>query len=138
MTGGRRRLWPALLLLGATVLFATGISIEKAEEGEHGSGHEETILGIEPESTPLVMLAVVASLLLVVALWRRPGSPAVMWVAVVFCAGFAVMDVLEVAHKLEEDESTIAVIAALVAALHAAAAASALALLRRARPVEVG
>ena len=40
-----------------------------------------------------------------------------LWVAVVFCAGFAVMDVLEVAHKLEEEgESTIAVIAAFVAA----------------------
>ena len=60
-----------------------------------------------------------------------------LWVAVVFCAGFAVMDVLEVAHKLEEEESTIAVIAAFVAVLHAAAAVSALALLRRSRPVEV-
>ena len=130
----RRPVVPAGLLVAAPAVFALGITLEKREEGHHGGEEAESILGIEPESTPLVVLAVVVSLLVAVAIWRWSSSPSVLWAAVVFCAGFAVMDVLEVARKLDADESGIAALAAIVAVLHVAAGLAVLALLRGARP----
>ena len=133
MSAFARRIWPAVFLAAGTVLFAFGVFLEKREEGEHGEGHEESILGIEPESTPLVILAVAVSLLLAVALWRS-RSLRLVWVAVVFCAGFAVMDALEVIRTLDAEESGIAAIAAIVTVLHLAAALTALMLIRRPQP----
>lgn len=96
----------ATLIVVSTVLFVVAVSIEKAESGheepahvEAGeSGHDEEdeeIFGIEPESTPLIVLAAVA---------------------------FAVFDVAEAGHLVEESEGGLVVIAVLVGALHLAAA----------------
>jgi hypothetical protein len=134
----------ALLLLLATVAFGIGIGIEKAEEGEHSEsaaieqpqgdgtpaeaaapeeGHEEEILGIEVESTPLVVTGVVVSLLLALALWRLPRR-AVLALGALFCLAFAVLDGIEVSRKLGE-ETTIAILALAALVLHAGAAAAA-------------
>jgi predicted histidine transporter YuiF (NhaC family) len=129
----RRGAAPAALLVAATAVFALGITLERREEGHHGGEEAESILGIKPESTPLVVLAVVISLLVALAVWRRSSSSSVVWTAVVFCAAFTVMDVLEVARKLHTDESGIAALAAVVAVLHVAAGLAALGLLRGAR-----
>lgn len=165
MTRRRAGRIAALLLLLATVAFAIGIAIEKAEEGEGGSAHattaieqagqtgaesaegseeheaaeaeaeaeageaaetgsehgEETLLGIDVESTPLIVLGVVLSLSAIAALLLASEKTWVLAIVAAFCAGFAVLDVLEVGRKWG-DEATIALIALAAAVLHAAAA----------------
>lgn len=109
------------LLLGATVAFGIGIAVEKAEEGE--AGHtEETLLGIELESTPLVLAGVIASLILGFALWRYGRRRWLLGLTAIFCLGFAVLDGIEASRKWG-DEVTIAGLAIAAMALHAAAAA---------------
>lgn len=120
----------AALLLAATVAFGIGIAIEKAEEGE--SGHaQETLLGIELESTPLVLTGRIASLVLVVAVWRFGQRRRLLGLTALFCLGFAVLDGTEASRKWG-DETTIAALAILAMVLHAAAALVAGGLLRRA------
>jgi len=122
----------AVLIVAATALFVLGVSIEKAEGGhdepahveasEESQGEEEEILGVEPESTPMIVLAAVVSLALALAAWLRPESELLLAVVGVAMLAFAVLDVAEVANKIEESEGGIAAIATLVAALHLAAA----------------
>jgi hypothetical protein len=137
----------AVLLIVAAGLFVIGVASEpdegdktvehseRAEAGETSAeptekqseeGHEERVLGIDVESPASVTAAVVVSLLLAGFLWRRPGRRLLIVVAVV-AGGFAVLDVAEVVHQLDEDRTRLAVLATLVAILHAGAAAVALA-----------
>lgn len=109
----------------------------EAEEGEEGAGHDEsteaagddeagekrTILGVDPESTGAIALGVSLSVLIAAALWFRPMRPVAI-AAAAFGAGFAVLDVLEVTHQLDEDRTNLALLAA-VALGHAAAALAA-------------
>ena len=122
----------AVLIVAATALFVVGVSIEKAEggheepahveAGEESHGEEgEEILGLEPESTPMIGLAAVVSLALALAAWLRSESELLLAVVVVVMLAFAVFDLAEVAHKIEESEAGIAAIATLVAVLHLAA-----------------
>jgi hypothetical protein len=133
--------WLALLITVATVLFAIGVSIEKPDahtesaevahaEGEAAEGEtaaaedgdgEEALLGIDLESTPLVVLAVIASFALAAGAWARSDSHAVLTLIGVAMLAFAVLDIREPIHQLDEDESGLALLAALVAALHLAA-----------------
>lgn len=153
----------ALLLVLATIAFGVGIGIERAEEGENaepaaieqplvdgaggepsglpgevaGEGHEEEeILGIEFESTPLVVTGVVASLLLALALWRLPRRW-VLALGALFCAAFAVLDGIGVSRKLGE-ETTIAVLAGAALVLHLGAALVAASALRPDRAAATG
>jgi hypothetical protein len=73
----------AALMTAATALFVIGVSIERGQPDEHGgergeesleiresgerADEEPRILGIDPESTPLVVLATVGSLSLAAA-----------------------------------------------------------------------
>jgi hypothetical protein len=73
----------AALMTAATALFVIGVSIERGQPDEHGgergeesleiresgerADEEPRILGINPESTPLVVLATVGSLSLAAA-----------------------------------------------------------------------
>ena len=93
---------------------------ERTEVTESG----ETVLGINVESTPLVVLAVLASVVLAVATWRTDYK-VVLLVTALFAAAFAVFDVAEVTHQIRESATTIAVIAAIIAVLHGAAALTA-------------
>jgi heme/copper-type cytochrome/quinol oxidase subunit 3 len=131
------------LLIAAATLFAVGVATEgdvhhetgtatHEETGEAGEGaahHEagevaetgERVLGVNLESTPLVVTAVAISIVLAAATWRRDRR-LVLLVTALFAAGFAVLDVAEFSHQIRRSAVTIAVIAAVIAILHAAAA----------------
>lgn len=154
LTGRMGRLLVVALLLLATAAFGVGVAIEKAEEGEHSEpaavvrseggeagteaeaasaeeGHEEeTLLAVELESTPLVILGFLASLLVAGAVWRLGDRRVVLGLAAAFCLGFAILDGVEVARKWG-DETTIALLALLALLAHAGAAAVAGALVAR-------
>lgn len=138
---------PAIVL--ATAGFALGIAVERAtvaephtetathdeasEEGHEVGGGEaapeatsdETVLGLNLESTPLVVAAVVGSLLLAGAVWVWPRSRPLLVVVALAMLAFAVLDIAEVAHQLDESRVGVATIAVIVAALHLAAVATA-------------
>lgn len=100
-----------------------GESVEQ-REAEEADGHSESsgseegkILGVDRESTGLVVAAVLASLALAALLWQRPTR--VVWVVVALVSLiFAVFDIAEVAHQLDESATGLAVLASLVAATH--------------------
>ena len=135
------------LLIAASALFAIGVATEgghhetgvaSVESGQHNeatehseaAGHNErtaasetgeTVFGINLESTPLVVLAVIVSVVLALATWRSDYK-VVLLVTALLAAAFAVLDVAEFSHQLRRSATTIAVIAAAIAVLHAAAA----------------
>lgn len=153
----RNRLLAVLIVL-ATAAFALGVGLEKSEtheepatetahiegaEGEageevhseEGEAHEETgeeVLGIDLESTPLVILAVVGSLALAAGVWLRPDLRVLLLIVFVAMLAFAVLDVREVFHQVDESNEGIAALAVAVALLHLAAAGLALSTERRA------
>jgi hypothetical protein len=102
-----------------------------AGESGHDTHEEPRILGINPESTPLVVLATLGSLLLVAAVLRWPHSAALLALVALAMLSFAALDVREVTHQLDEDRAGVAILAAGVAILHLAAAALAAAQARR-------
>lgn len=132
------------LLIAAAALFAIGVASEgnaheetvaSVEAGEHSEATEaaeynerseasetgEELFGVNLESTPLVVLAVVMSVALAAATWRTDHK-LILLVTALFAAAFAVLDVAEFSHQIKESAATIAVIAAIIAVLHAAAA----------------
>ena len=125
------------LLVAATALFVVGAAIESdshaesvtsSESAEHDEAAEqaesaessETVLGIDLESTPLVVVAVVISVALAAASWFT-NRKLVLLVAALFAVAFAVLDIAEFAHQLEKSAAGLAVLAAIIAVLHAAA-----------------
>lgn len=109
---------------------AEGSETASAEEDVHAD--EERLLGINLESTPLIILAAAFGLLLaavcaVGSVRRRPGV--LLAVAVVLIA-WAVLDIAELAEQLEISRTGIAVLAGTVAVLHLAAAAVAVRCMR--------
>jgi len=105
-------------------------SAEGAASGEspamHAAEHSsETLLGINPEATGLVVAAVVVSLALA-ALILTVGSPLLaVGVALVMLA-FTALDIREVTHQLNESHPGLAALAATIAMLHLLAGAAAL------------
>jgi Flp pilus assembly protein TadB len=118
--------------LESTELSATGAHDESVEgrqepesEAAQSSAHEEQVtrvLGINAESTPLVVLAVAASVLLAILTWRS-DSRLILTVVGLIAAGFTVFDLAEVVHQLDESRGGLAFTAALIAAGHASIAA---------------
>jgi hypothetical protein len=132
--------WLVVLIVAATALLVVGVAAERARgethaavethvEGEGGEA-DEAVAGVNAESWPLVGLAAAASLLLAAAVWRRPRWRAALAATAAAMAAFAVLDVREVVHQLDESAGELAVVAAAVAALHGAAAALAVAIYR--------
>ena len=80
------------------------------------------MLGIDVESPATVALAVLASIALAAGLWLTKQR-AVAVAAVVVGALFALFDIAEVAHQLDESRTGLAVLAGVIAVGHAAAAA---------------
>lgn len=101
-------------------------SAESAESGE-------SVLGVDLESTPLVVLAALGSLALAAGVWVSPRFRLLLAVVGVVMVAFAALDVREVALELDEDRAGLALLAGVVASLHLAAAALA-ALAARASP----
>jgi Flp pilus assembly protein TadB len=137
----------AALLLATAILFVVGVAVErrdehhaegtepasssehreaseterKSEEAAHtasGERNEARVLGIDAEATPLVVLAVLVSIMLAVLLWVS-DSVGLLAVVALLAAGFAVLDIAEVIHQIHESRTGLAVIALLVAAGHA-------------------
>jgi hypothetical protein len=90
------------------------------EADEEEDEDEERVLGIDLESTPFVILAVVVSLGLATAVWIAPARElffALVAVALAMIA-FAALDIAEVFHQIDESKGGIAALAGLVALLH--------------------
>jgi hypothetical protein len=90
---------------------------ETAGEAHGESGNDEKVLGINYESTPLVILAVLTSLGLAAVVWFARLPWLLLLVAAAMLA-FAAFDIAEVFHQVDRDEAGIAVLAGFVAALH--------------------
>jgi Flp pilus assembly protein TadB len=106
-------------------------------EGRPTSEHSEereTVLGVDIESTPLIVLAVIAGLALAVLVAAPPGRPpAVLLTIAAIAVAWAVLDVREAVHQIDESRSGLAALAIAVALLHLAAAAAAARLAARER-----
>ena len=122
------------LLVVATAAFVVGTSIERSSGGEAHAGpagesaerHPEESGHEDLESTPLVVAAAAFALVVAFAVWQRPGARRLLLFVLVAMVAFAVLDVREVAHQVDEHDTGLAVLAALVAGLHLAVAAVAL------------
>ena len=77
------------------------------------------MLGVEIESPGTVAAVVTVSVLLAVAVWRRPSTVVYALVGL-FTTGATVFDIAEIRHQVGDGTAAFAVIAAAVAALHAA------------------
>jgi hypothetical protein len=89
------------------------------------TGHAESnrLLGVDVESTPLVVLAVLAGLALAALAASRIGrARGFLFAVVVIGLAWAVLDIREVVHQLDESRTGVAVVAMAVAALHLGAA----------------
>jgi hypothetical protein len=94
-----------------------------ATETPQHSEASEKLLGVNPESTGLLVVAVVVSLLLAAGVWWLGASPLVLGVVALAMAAFAALDIREVVHQADESRTGLMLLAALVALLHLAAAA---------------
>ena len=92
---------------------------------ERGAAHAETLLGVNPESIPLVVVAVLLSLVLAAAVIGVRSRGLLPGVAVIMVA-FVALDIREITHQVSESRPGLAALAATVALLHLLAAASAL------------
>jgi hypothetical protein len=134
------------LVLAATAAFVVGTALERnggetrsAHEAEaaeddseaHADGDAEAPdqrselrpLSIDVEAAPFVALAAVASIALALAAWLRPRATALLALVAAAMLAFAVLDVREVFHQVDENRTGLAMLAGAVAALHAGAAA---------------
>jgi hypothetical protein len=107
-----------------------GGASEATPSGEAGhvesrTEHAETerLLGVDVESTPLVVLAVLAGLALAALAAGRFGlARGFLLTVVVISLAWAALDIREVVHQLDESRTGVAVVAIAVAALHPAVA----------------
>lgn len=106
---------------------------EVSSEAGHSDSSED-LLGIDPESVGLVILAVIVSLALATAVWLLPDLRGLLWLVVLAMLVFAALDVREFIHQLDESRTGLALLVALVTLFHAGAALIALQLLRSPEP----
>ena len=154
------------LLVASTALFAIGVIAERSgadedreaasiqttaesaeqhqrgepgETGEPGAETGEAVLGVDLQSTPLVVLAGIIGLALAVLASTRLGEPAAVLTAIALIAlAWAALDVREVLHQIDESRTRVALIAAGVALLHLATAVVAAQLAANARRARAG
>ena len=114
-------------------------SHDEGAADETRSDENEAVLGVDVESTPLIVLAVLVGLALAglaaIRFGRRPG---VLIAIALIALAWAALDVREVAHQLDESRTAIAVIAIVVAALHLAVALLAGTMAARERQLDGG
>ena len=114
---------------GAAHSESSGKASSTETAGETHSESSEKIFGINPESTGLVIAAIVAAVLLAVAVWFSPFS-VVLLALIAFGLVFAVFDVRELVHQVNESRAGLVVIASVLALIHLAVAAIAAVLWR--------
>lgn len=153
------RLALVAILVLSTAVFAAGVITERSEgseRAESASAHEEAgagsapaeeepageahadegevVLGIDVESTALIILAIIAGFGLAAIVATGLGrAPAVLLVIALIAFVWAALDIREVVHQLDGSRGGIAVVAAITAVLHLGAAALAGTLAARAR-----
>ena len=137
------------LLIAGAALFAVGVAAERnavdhhdvesgthVDEGEgeahtdettsvtstHSAVTTETLLGVNLESTTLVVVAAVFSLAFALITFRSNFRPLLLATAA-FAAVFAILDIAELVHQINESRTGIAALAAVIALVHLAAAA---------------
>jgi hypothetical protein len=99
---------------------------EGSEPVAHEDEEDERLLGVDLESTPLVIAAVLTGLALAALAASSVGSRRPFLLAVVAIGlGWAALDIREALHQIDESRAGIPVLAAAVAALHLAAAGTA-------------
>jgi hypothetical protein len=102
-----------------------GGHVEAASE----HGREGPVLGVDLESTPMIVLAVLAGIALTIVAASPLGTLRVIVLALALAAlAWTALDIREVVHQANESRTDLTIIAAIVAALHAAAAALAISL----------
>ena len=94
----------------------SGSGAAVAESGQETEFHP---LGVNLESTPLVIAAALLSLLLAGVVALRPRRGVLAAVAVV-AAAFTVLEVVEVAHQVSQSRPGLVALAAIAGLLHAA------------------
>jgi hypothetical protein len=100
----------------------------------HANAERETVLSLDIESTPLIVLAVLAGLALAVLAATAPGRrPVVLLTIAAIAIVWAALDVREVAHQIDESRTGLAILAIAVAILHLAAGGVAVRLAARER-----
>jgi hypothetical protein len=113
--------------------YAAAKPAEHSEPAAHGENtgrasheaHAETLLGINPEATPLIMIAILLSLVLAAAVTAVRSPRLLPGIALIMLA-FAALDIRELTHQIHESRPGLAALAAAVALLHLLAAATAL------------
>ncbi len=117
----------AVATTGEGTLAAEGSEGAEAAEAagkatsEVGESADEKVFGINLESTPLVVLAVIVSLILAVATWMS-NHKLVLSVTAGFTAVFAVFDIAELVHQIDRSKAGLAMLAAIIAFIHAGTA----------------
>jgi hypothetical protein len=100
-------------------------SEEQGSKSESGEEHaeDERLLGVDLESTPLIVLAVLAGIALAVLAASQIGRLRGFLLGVMIIAlAWAVLDIREVVHQIDESRTGIALVAGAVAVLHLATA----------------
>ena len=139
------------VIVAATALFVVGVLVERGQgesgtakhaseasggeraetHAERGGGHgSEALLGVNPESIPLLIVAVCVSLALAGGVARLPRSLLLLLAVFAAMAAFGALDVREVVHQSDESRTGLAVLAGAVAFLHFSAAGLAIPALR--------
>lgn len=91
------------------------------EQVSHTETSTETVLGVNLESTALVIVAAIAAIALAVLTWRL-NLRWLLLATAAFAAIFAAFDIAELAHQIKESRAAIAALAALIALVHVATA----------------
>lgn len=100
----------------------------------HSDESGETLLGINPESIPLLIVAVLTSVLLAGAVWFRSDSTSLLLAVAITMAAFAALDVREFFHQLDASRDGLALLVAVIALLHATASLLAVRIARDGTP----
>jgi hypothetical protein len=97
---------------------------EATDSGAKPASAENSVLGVNVESRPLLIVGVLAGLGLATLAAGRIGRRRDFLIAVIaITLPWTALDVREVVHQLDESRTAVAVIAIVVAGLHIAAAA---------------
>jgi hypothetical protein len=100
---------------------AEGSGAVSAESDHADESDEGELFGLNVESSPLVIAAVAASIVLAALTWRFNMRTLLLTTAV-FAAGFTILDGAEVVHQFSEHRIGIAVLAIVITAVHLGAA----------------